>query len=69
MSGGGSYATTLQRLGIRLEVIEALLNHVSGTRVGIVGVYQRHPCEAKMREAVETNDRWFKEMILQIEEL
>jgi integrase len=35
-------ATGLQRLGIRLEVTEAVLNHISGSRGGIVGVYQRH---------------------------
>jgi integrase len=35
-------ATGLQRLGVRLEVTEAVLNHVSGSRAGIVGVYQRH---------------------------
>lgn len=35
-------ATGLQRLGTRLEVTEAVLNHVSGSRRGIVGVYQRH---------------------------
>ena len=35
-------ATGLQRLGVRLEVTEAVLNHVAGSRAGIVGVYQRH---------------------------
>ena len=35
-------ATGLQRLGVRLEVTEAVLNHISGSRAGIVGVYQRH---------------------------
>ena len=35
-------ATGLQRLGVRLEVTEAVLNHVSGIRGGIAGVYQRH---------------------------
>jgi integrase len=35
-------ATGLQRLGVRLEVTEAVLGHVSGSRSGIVGVYQRH---------------------------
>jgi integrase len=54
-----TYATNLQRLGIKLEVIEALLNHVSGTRAGIVGVYQKHRYEAEMREAVGTFERWF----------
>jgi len=35
-------ATGLQRLGVRLEVTEAVLNHISGSRAGLVGVYQRH---------------------------
>jgi integrase len=35
-------ATGLQRLGVRLEVTEAVLGHVSGSRAGIVAVYQRH---------------------------
>jgi hypothetical protein len=35
-------ATGLQRLGVRLEVTEAVLNHISGSRGGIAGVYQRH---------------------------
>ena len=54
-----TYATNLQRLGIKLEVIEALLNHVSGTRAGIVGVYQRHQYETEMREAVSIFEKWF----------
>jgi integrase len=37
-----SLATNLQKLGVRLEVTEAVLGHVSGSRAGIVGVYQRH---------------------------
>jgi integrase len=63
-----TYATNLQRLGIKLEVIEALLNHVSGTRAGIVGVYQRHAYETEMREAVTTFDAWFSANILPNEE-
>lgn len=58
-----TYATNLQRLGIKLEVIEALLNHVSGTRAGIVGVYQKHRWETEMREAVTTFDDWFTKTI------
>jgi integrase len=45
-------ATGMQRLGARLEAIEAVLGHVSGTRAGIVGVYQRHRFEAEAREAL-----------------
>lgn len=46
-------ATGLQRLGVRLEVTEAVLNHVSGTRSGIVGIYQRHDWAAEKRAALE----------------
>jgi integrase len=46
-------ATGLQRLGVRLEVTEAVLNHVSGTRSGIVGVYQRHGWEKEKAEALK----------------
>ena len=35
-------ATGLQKLGVRLEVTEAVLNHVSGSRRGIVSIYQKH---------------------------
>jgi integrase len=45
-------ATGLQRRGVRLEVTEAVLNHVSGSRAGIVGVYQRHDWAEEKREAL-----------------
>lgn len=46
-------ATGLQRLGVRLEVTEAVLNHVGGSRAGIVGVYQRHDWANEKRAALE----------------
>ncbi|MBP0447285.1 site-specific integrase [Roseomonas sp. SSH11] len=46
-------ATGLQRLGVRLEVTEAVLNHISGSRSGIVGVYQRHGWEREKAEALK----------------
>lgn len=46
-------ATGLQRLGVRLEVTEAVLNHVSGSRAGIVGIYQRHDYAAEKRVALD----------------
>lgn len=46
-------ATGMQRLGIRLEVTEAVLNHISGTRAGIAGVYQRHHFMDEKRHALE----------------
>ena len=47
-----SVATGMQRLGVRLEVIEAALGHVRGSRAGIVGVYQRHAFEKEAAEAL-----------------
>ena len=45
-------ATGLQRLGVRFEVTEAVLNHVSGAKGGIAGVYQRHDWKAEKRTAL-----------------
>jgi integrase len=47
-----SVATGLQRLGVRLEVTEAVLNHIAGSRAGIVGVYQRHTWADEKRAAL-----------------
>jgi integrase len=57
-------ATGLQRLGIRLEVTEAILNHVSGTRGGIAGVYQRHDWVAEKRAAL---DAWAAHIVSIVE--
>ena len=46
-------ATGLQRLGVRLEVTEGVLNHISGSRGGIAGVYQRHDWAAEKRAALD----------------
>jgi integrase len=46
-------ATGLQRLGVRLEVTEAILNHVSGSRAGVVGVYQRHNWTDEKKAALD----------------
>ena len=50
-----SVATGLQRLGVRLEAVEAVLGHVSGSRAGVVGIYQKHRFESEAAEAVR---RW-----------
>jgi hypothetical protein len=48
-------ATGFQRLDVRFEVTEAVLNHVSGARGGVAGVYQRHEWADEKRHAL---DRW-----------
>ncbi len=49
-------ATGMQRLGIRFEVTEAILNHRSGvSRSGVAGIYQRHDWAPEKRDAL---DKW-----------
>jgi len=43
------------RIGVPIPVIERLLNHISGSFGGIVGVYQRYDFMLEMRDAIE---RW-----------
>jgi integrase len=57
-------ATGLRRLGIRLEVTEAVLNHISGSRAGIAGVYQRHDWAAEKRVAL---DAWAAHVMAVVE--
>jgi integrase len=46
-------ATGMQRLGVRFEVIEHVLNHLSGSRGGLGAVYRRHDFEQEKRAALE----------------
>jgi integrase len=50
-----SCASGMQRLGVRIEVIENCLNHTSGSFAGIVGTYQRHDYAEERRVALQ---RW-----------
>ena len=54
-----TFATGLQKLGVRLEVTEALLNHVSGTRAGVTGIYQRYGYE---KEALKALTLWHRKL-------
>ena len=48
-------ATGMERMGVPIGVTEAILGHVSGSKSGVVGIYQRHSYDREKREAVE---RW-----------
>jgi integrase len=48
-------ASGMAELGVRVEVIEQVLNHRSGTFRGIVSVYQKHDYLPERRQAL---DRW-----------
>lgn len=46
-------ATGFQKLGVRFEVTEATLNHVSGAKGGVAGIYQRHDWKEEKRAALD----------------
>jgi integrase len=48
-----TFASNLAALGVRLEVIEKLLNHQSGSFAGVVGIYQRYDFFPEMVAAVQ----------------
>jgi integrase len=48
-------ATGMAELGVQPHIIEAVLNHVSGHKAGVAGIYNRARYEGEMREALQ---RW-----------
>lgn len=46
-------ATNFQKLGVRFEVTEAVLNHVGSSRSGVAGIYQRHDWRDEKRQALD----------------
>lgn len=61
-----TFATNMQRLGVRFEVTEALLNHVGESRAGVAGVYQRHDWSEEKRVA---SDLWAAHLTALIDKL
>jgi integrase len=57
-------ATGLQRLRVALEVTESVLGHTSGSRAGVVGIYQRHDYAEEKAEAL---DKWGARVIALVE--
>jgi integrase len=47
-----SVATGLSKLGVQPHVIEAMLNHQSGSKAGVAGVYNRNPYEREVNQAM-----------------
>jgi integrase len=56
-------ATNLQALGIPIEVTEAVLNHISGTRAGVAGIYNRYKYEPEKRAALDAWDQRLQERV------
>lgn len=56
-------ATNLQRLRFPIDVTEAVLNHASGSRGGIVDVYQTHDYADEKREALIALARFVTDIV------
>ncbi|UGX94291.1 site-specific integrase [Bradyrhizobium barranii subsp. barranii] len=57
-----TFASGLAMLGVRLEVVEKMLNHVSGSFAGVAGIYQRHTYLEEMRSAIVAWERHFSDL-------
>jgi integrase len=57
-------ATHLGELGTQPHHIEAILNHYSGHRSGVAGVYQRAKYEPEMRTALQRLADWLDQITL-----
>jgi integrase len=55
-------ATQLGELGVQPHYIEAILNHYSGHRAGVAGVYQRAKYEPEMRSALQRWADWIEQI-------
>jgi integrase len=58
-------STGLGNIGIAPHIIEQVLNHQSGTKAGVSGVYNRSPYEPEKRQAL---DRWAEHLMALIED-
>jgi integrase len=59
-----SVATHMAELGIQPHIIEAILNHVSGHKAGVAGIYNRASYDREKRQAL---DRWAAHLMALVE--
>jgi integrase len=59
-----SAATHMAELGIQPHIIEAILNHVSGHKAGVAGIYNRASYDREKRQAL---DRWAAHLMALVE--
>ena len=59
-----SFATHAAEIGIQPHIIEAVLNHVSGHKAGVAGIYNHATYEPEKRAAL---DRWAEQLLAWVE--
>ena len=59
-----TFSTGLEKIGVPLAVTEALLNHVSGAKAGVAGVYARHDYGEEKRHAIAAWGRFVCDVVL-----
>lgn len=57
-------ATHLQSLGVPVEVTESVLNHISGTRAGVAGIYNRYRYDTEKRTALDAWDTKLQALLM-----
>jgi integrase len=60
-----SFATHAAEMGIQPHIIEAALNHISGAKSGVAGVYNRAAYEPEKRTAMS---RWADQLMAWVED-
>lgn len=58
-----TFSTIHAEIGTPIHVTEKLLNHVSGTQSGVVGIYNRHTYIEEMTTAVETYEAHIAKLV------
>ncbi|WP_394728193.1 tyrosine-type recombinase/integrase [Altererythrobacter sp. GH1-8] len=61
-------ATGMQRLGVRFEVTEAILNHVGESKSGVAGIYQRHDWGPEKKAALQAWSDHIKSLLTKKDE-
>ena len=54
----------MAEIGVQPHIIEAVLNHVSGHRAGVAGIYNRAQYASEKREALELWDRHLTKIVV-----
>jgi integrase len=60
-----SCATHMAEIGVQPHIIEAVLNHISGHKAGIAGIYNRASYEKEKRQAL---DLWAEQVTVLVED-